>query len=92
MKVTRIGDHVRIQMCEHSRTGMFEPGTLVTYYVTAHVYDMSFATKRFDEATGWTRVSMSSFVVVNGKIVKNRFLVEDLIEAFIKQDVRCESL
>lgn len=85
MKVTRIGDHVRIDMKEWSRWAYFNPGDRVTYYVGADVYDKAFPDGKFALATATMRMQMSNFVVVDGKLIKNRQLIEDLVEAYARQ-------
>lgn len=86
MKVTRIGNYVRVDMVETSRIGAFAPCSRVTYYVSAEVYDGTFKGTEFGKVSGLVRMQMSNFVVADGRLLKNRFLVEDLIEAYALQE------
>lgn len=84
MKVTRIGNYVRVNMIETSQGHGIERGTLVTFYIGAAAYDQSFPDGTFEKASYLTRIQMSDFVIVNDELLKCRTLVEDLVNAYVK--------
>ena len=87
-KVTRIGNYVRVNMIETSRSPGVEPGTPITFFVGANVYDQSFPDGKFVTASYLTRVQMSDFVVVNDRLLKCRFFVEDVVNAYAERPHR----